>query len=504
MPQPQDPGIGVGPGGLIASLLNPGLATRVAQHITPNPNPLAQQGQGPQPGAVDSLGNPVGGQPPPGANLAPPAVTQPDPINSAYAADLMRYQRVQANSDSLNYYLQGIASDFGTAEQQRAKKAALGAAPGTVGGGLGDLMNIQKMQDQTIQDNEHARFMANAQVFAQTLSTSLGRPVSVAEATEIMNNKPLMEQFGGAAAAGVTPTGEQKNFGAAQAAVTKQVQTEHPDWTPAQVQKEVNLRVPPSLLMSGVGNLTDQEYFQYAAAERAAGRTPMGPVEWNEQQKNKAIAQETTTKQATEFKDTAIQDYDSVNSKLRGMQQYIDTLKKDPLAAKAALAAFSPTTGKWGAINPLVGDNVKAAAIALQKIQAELKSEQLSGVKNVRNLNEFNTLGQAATGGLDAAASDDDFKTAVDNLTNRYLDTRATTELTVGHRLTGDLVGHGNRDLLSPTLPSGAPNPYYNGGSEEAQPDFSHMSTADADKAYEALPSGSVFTDTDGKRKKKP
>ena len=112
----------------------------------------------------------------------------------------------------------------------------------------------------------------------------------------------------------------------------------------------------------------------------------------------------------------------------------------------------------------VVPDNVKAAAVALQTIQSELKAEGLSGVKNVRNLNEFNTLGQAATGGLDPAASDADFTKAIDMLNDKFLDTKATSELAVGHKLTGNLVGHGNRDLLSPTLPSGAPNPYYNGG----------------------------------------
>ena len=76
-------------------------------------------------------------------------------------------------------------------------------------------------------------------------------------------------------------------------------------------------------------------------------------------------------------------------------------------------------------------------------------------MKNVRNAREFNTLGQAATGGLDASASPDDFAKAIGDLKNKFLDAQATSELTVGHKLTGNLVGHGNRDLLSPTLPSG-------------------------------------------------
>lgn len=38
---------GVGVGGLFSGLINPGLDERIAQHLTPNPNPLAQQGQPP-------------------------------------------------------------------------------------------------------------------------------------------------------------------------------------------------------------------------------------------------------------------------------------------------------------------------------------------------------------------------------------------------------------------------------------------------------------------------
>ena len=160
-----DPGIGTGVGGLFASLFNPNLAGDVARHVTPNPNPLAQQGGPAAPGSVDSLGNPVPTQQP---NLAPAAVTQPDPVNASYAADLMRYDRMNKLSDDLNRNLQGVAAGFGTAQQQASKTAALGQ-PGGVGDSLGSLAKIQAMQDQTVQDNEHARFMGNAATFAQTL-----------------------------------------------------------------------------------------------------------------------------------------------------------------------------------------------------------------------------------------------------------------------------------------------------------------------------------------------
>ena len=42
-----------GAGGFLSSLFFPGLDDRLAQHITPNPNPLAQQGGPAAPGSVD-------------------------------------------------------------------------------------------------------------------------------------------------------------------------------------------------------------------------------------------------------------------------------------------------------------------------------------------------------------------------------------------------------------------------------------------------------------------
>ena len=122
------------------------------------------------------------------------------------------------------------------------------------------------------------------------------------------------------------------------------------------------------------------------------------------------------------------------------------------------MSTVLPTTGVAGTWDPLIPQNVKDAAIALNKLKSALAAEGLSGVKNVRNIREFNTLAQAATAGLDPNASDGDFKSALNNLRNRYLDAQATTELSVGHKLTGELVGHGNRDLLDPK------SPYFNGG----------------------------------------
>jgi hypothetical protein len=447
--------MGVGAGGLIGGLMFPGLDDRLAQHITPNPNPLAQQGGPPNPKAVDSLGNPVPMQPQQ-PQLAPAAVTQPDPVNASYAADLLKAARRDEMGQGINLGLDRIAAGFGTAQQQASKQAGIAHGQG-VGGGLADLAGIQRMQDQTIADNEHARFMGNAKVFGDTLRGQ-GINVTDEQATEIMNGgRGMTEQFTGAAAGNATLTGTIKDAEAA----TREWAKANPNATPQQIAD-----YKANLIAGGMGgsDLEQRQYLSERQAALARGETFPNFPEWKANLAAGATAKTTQAKDVQEFRDNARQDYTGVHSKLTDMQQYVDTLKKNPAAAKEALAAFSPTTGKWGALNPLVSPEVKAAAIALQKIQASLKGEQLSGVKNVRNLQEFNILGQAATGGLDAAASDEDFGKAIDTLNDRYLDAQATLELSVGHKLTGKLVGHGNRDLLDPK------NPYYAGSTEEEPP----------------------------------
>ena len=496
-----DPGIGTGVGGFFTSLLNPGLATRVAQHLTPNPSPLAQQGGPAVPGAVDGQGNPM---PSPGSNLPPSAATQADPVNApnvaklsqpdpSYVADFMRYNRMNALSDDLNRNLEGVAAGFGTAQQQASKQAALGAGGGGVGDSLGALAKIQAMQDQTVQDNQKARFMGNAAVFAQTLSTQLGRPVSVAEATEIMNNPDTLKTFTTAAGANATTTGTQKDAEAA----TRAWADANPKATPQQIAD-----YKANLIAGGMGgsDLGERQYLAERSSALAAGQGASFPdyPTWKAQHAAQADAMATQAKQSQEFKDTATQDYSANNSKLTKIQPYIDTLLSNPAAAQQAMATMFPTTGKGATWMPnaIVSPEEKAAAVALNTVRSTLSADALAGVKNVRNQREFSTLGQAAFGGLDPAASPENFQAALVALKNKFLDTQATNELAVGHKLTGNLVGHGNQDLLEPTLPSGAPNPYYNGGSQDN--DFRKMKEQDAEDAINRLPSGARFVGPDG------
>lgn len=179
-----------GIGGLIANAWFPGLNDSLARQLTPNPNPLAQQTGPVDPKAVDSTGNPVPAQrPDPASNLAPAAVTQPDPVNASYIGNLLKAQQRDTMAQGINSGLDSIAAGFGTAQQQASKQAAIRAGGG-VGSSLTDLMNMQGMQDQTIKDNEHARFMGNAKIFGDIIGKS------PEQAAEIMNGgATTMEPF---------------------------------------------------------------------------------------------------------------------------------------------------------------------------------------------------------------------------------------------------------------------------------------------------------------------
>ena len=69
--------------------------------------------------------------------------------------------RISLSAD-FNRNIEGVAAGFGTAQQQASKQAALRAGGSGVGDSLAALKDIQGMQDTTIADNEHARFMGSA------------------------------------------------------------------------------------------------------------------------------------------------------------------------------------------------------------------------------------------------------------------------------------------------------------------------------------------------------
>ena len=497
---PADPGIGTGVGGFFASLMNPGLAGSVAQHITPNPNPLAQQGGPPGPKAVDSLGNPVPTQQP---NLAPPAVTQPDPVNASYAADLMKYQRQSALAEDLNRNIQGVAAGFGTAQQQASKQAALGRDG--VGGGIGDLAKIQAMQDQTIQDNEHARFMSNAAVFAQTLSQSLGRPVSVQEATTIMNSPDLMKSFGSAAGSTVGANATETDMVKNAEAATKAWAQANPNATAQDIANyKANLisqGAAGNLSAAGKSLMDDRrQWMQANPGKSFADMIAAKPELANEIAYTAAKTEEgKMNAQAGEDKMTAATTFPKVNQAYNQVESTIDWLN-DP-AHRAAVQKAIATPGLFtrdtlgNIISSSVGglsgidQDVLDARSKLDYLKNELYKDNFTGTHNIRSNTEANKIAGAATN----------------------LDTKTNSAATINQQLT-QLQQQVYREQANAAAAAGKVVPYkyhgladqtyldpksrlYQGGSEEVP------ATVTSPDDVAKLPSGRAFVVPSGPHK---
>jgi hypothetical protein len=222
-------------------------------------------------------------------------------------------------------------------------------------------------------------------------------------------------------------TDAQRNLGAAQTAITAEVKSAHPDWTDAQVQAEVNRRAPPEMLLSGVagGDLEQQQYFQEAAGQRARGEPVTPYAEWKAGHQAQAIESATHARDVTEARDAAVQDYPRINQKLTENEKLVDQLLADPDHTLTALTTPLPTTGVKGAWDYLVSPETKAQAITLNTLRASLTGAGLSDVKNLRNRTEFEVLGQAATGGLDAANSKETLIKALQTIKRKFESTRA-------------------------------------------------------------------------------
>lgn len=405
----------VGAGGLIGGLMFPGLDERLAQHLTPNPNPLAQQGGPVNPKAVDSLGNAVPIQQPNVGNLAPAAVTQPDPVNASYVADLLKAAQRDEMGQGINLGLDRIAAGFGTAQQQASKQQGIARGQG-VGGSLGDLAGIQKMQDQTIQDNEHARFMANAKVFGDTLRGQ-GINVTDEQAMEIMNGgKGMTEQFTGAAAGNAGLTGEVKNADAA----TREWAKANPNATPQQIAD-----YKANLIAGGMGG-SDLEQRQYLA-EKSSGLTSDDFPTWKAKKNAEATTLTTTAREEAENKVAAVKDYPVIDQTLSRSEELIHKLLANKQATIDAINTMPSRKEGWWAANTSWGASkeVRQAAADLQTLMSTLAGSALKDTKNVRNRMEFSALADSLNAGLKPGNTDEGIEDTLNGLLKKFGGTRS-------------------------------------------------------------------------------
>jgi hypothetical protein len=360
------------------NLMNPNADANLAAAITPNPNPLAQQGQ-PAPATSGS------------STMPNAAATKQDPVSANLAYLLLDRQRKAAAAQGLEQGLGEISAGFGTAQQQASKQAALHGGGGAGGGGIGDVSDIMGIQKQVQDQNEYARFHANVGVFAQALRDH-GINVTDDQARVLMDSKPFVDSMGTAFGSNVTQTPQVKDYNTAKAELTASMKRDNPTMSDKDIAAAVDARMPPDLLMSSVGgNPEDAAYYQYAARERAAGRTPADPLEYKAQ--HAQAAKETEDAHKIELQ------LPGLKSQLNNMNTLADEASSD--ASKTAIASILGSQSKKMAASAIFNWDGKGPDPAIYYtggLSAALSGEEAKAVANLRQLH----LGNYASNFKDA------------------------------------------------------------------------------------------------------
>ena len=152
---------------------------------------------------------------------------------------------------------------------------------------------------------------------------------------------------------------------------------------------------------------------------------------------------------------------------VKGQGTFDDTITalKTPKPTTGLIAANMPSLGGH---NPLsVSQEVSNQAVAIKTLIGELSAETMSGMKNIRNINEFKSVVSSLTGALDAANSPEKIRTALEAVQKQLLRARAIATASAGHPLSsdlGDALGSDKDVFLNPN------NPYYNGATVVKEP----------------------------------
>ena len=414
-------------------------ADQISRTLNPvNPNPNPNPGAPPAPGAAPGgpqppggsggpSGAPSSGPPPPQPPMAASNATQSPPDLASLYVQLHRQDQAAAGIDR---GLQGMAASFGTAQQQHDMMEAMkGITPDDRGKMLGNIIDDQAAQKKAQDLN---RFQAGA----AGMSKILGDKYTPEMAQWAALNPDLFKEL-----------------------ATTHARTEEEAARPTETMK--NAEAETAQWKQSHPNATPQEVADHHASV-LSGMMP-GPAQ------AAAIDQ---AKAAQDFKDTAMTDYGSLNNTYSSNEDRVKQLLADMPSTMAALkdpewmtrgtAAGLGLTGAW--------QSTKNQAALIDQLKASLTGDNLKNVKNVRNQREFDTLGRALTGALTGTNSEAQVRAALEDIQKKFLDAHATNEMAAGHHLTGNLVGHGQQDLLSPTLSNGQKNPFYNGATQDERP----------------------------------
>ena len=402
--------------------------------------------------------------------MALPAVPSQILVNNSYIADLRRRMLDVNACQTFNEGLDQMAASFGTAQQQASKQNALRHGGGGVGDSLAALKDIQGMQDTTITDNEHARFMANAATFAQTLSQSLGRPVSIQEAQTIQNSPDLMKAFGGAAGANAQTPDKLKEADAE----AREWATAHPNATPQEIaQHKSDFLAQTAGGLSMVGKQLNEDRRNWRNAHPGASDAEMiadKPELADETtyvaikgEQGKQAAQAGVEKQLAA--QTFPQDRSGFCAPVEANAEWLSAPEHRAAVEKAIATPGLFTRDAAGNLIAKVGivgidQDVLDARSKLDFLKNELYKDNFTGTHNIRSNTEANKIAGSATN-LDtqtnsAATIDQQLK----NLETQIYRERANTYAAAGKVVPYKYHGLADNSFLDKS------NAYHLGGSE--------------------------------------
>lgn len=182
--------------------------------------------------------------------------------------------------------------------------------------------------------------------------------------------------------------------------------------------------------------------------------------------------QEQINKDVQEHKNDAIADFTPADQKLRETEAGVNQLLNDMPSTMQALAAPDLlTTSKVASWLPFgYSDAVKQQAVAKEKLEAALSAEALSGMKNVRNQREFNTIGESLTAGLNPNNGPQGVQQALQSIQQRLSALHANVYAAAGKEIPNQYSGMADPSYTSQTNQDGTPNPYFTGATYEKPP----------------------------------
>jgi hypothetical protein len=399
----------VGLGGLIAEGLGGDLTAQLAALAGPHPDPNPQPGAGGAPSPSAAPGGPSAGPgvPQPGPPLPPAQVYAPDPANASTIQLLLKIHQQDALASDLNNRIAGIAASFGTGQQQHDKMAALQQLGGIQDDRLGALGQIQKLQAGQQQLDEHNRFMAGADVMGQQLlGLHPGQGAWLAQSGQLPE---IMQSHFRA----MEPTEAIKNYTQTRALLQQQ------GYSPAEIDR---IMPPESIMLPPGASVEDRQYYQYAAAESAAGRTPLDIDAWKAQH---ATAAKVQTDKAMD-RENANQALPDVNRQMNDVEGKVDEILNDP-ALPSILGKITPNTGALS----LVTATPEQRALA-QKIKNLSSTNYAEGFKiggaSRKTQFELGQLSNALNGSVgNTNLSEQDYRTGLVELKNKFRTTHANS-----------------------------------------------------------------------------